>query len=117
MHKYQSDWSIACAALNDALRQYKDTPTSLARLSGVDYYAIRRFLKSGVKNKNNNALLLCAVFGIEVNKSAKPHSETLVALQRLLEDVWDGSQGHAALLTQLIESTQPYIVKKRNTNA
>lgn len=113
MHKTQAQWNVAKAKLNEALAQYNGTPTALSRASGVDFYAARRFLNKGAGSRGENALRLCAFFKIEVPENAHAHEPEIVDLHKLLDEVWDGSRPHAALLAKLIESTRSYTVEER----
>lgn len=112
MHKSQIKWEVARAKLNAALAQYTGSPTALSRASGVNFYAVRRLLGQGVKSQGTNALRLCAFFGIEVEESAQ-----ISDLHKLIDEVWDGSPSHAALLAKLIESTRSYIVEERKSQS
>ena len=113
MHKTEVEWGVIRAKLNEALAQYKDSPTALSRASGVDFYAIRRFLSNGVNSRGTNALRLCAYFGIETTRNAQFDGIEIDELHKLLDEIWDGTRSHAALLAELIESTRGYIVKRR----
>jgi hypothetical protein len=113
MHKTEVEWGVVRAKLNEALDKYTGTPTALSEASGVDFYAIRRFLSNGVNSRGNNARRLCAYFGIETTRNAQTDGLEIGDLHKLLDEVWDGSRPHAALLAELIESTRGYIVKKR----
>ncbi|WP_148278577.1 hypothetical protein [Burkholderia sp. KJ006] len=113
MHKTQVQWTVAKAKLNEALAQYKGTPTALSRASGVDFYAARRFLNEGVGSRGKNAFRLCAFFEIEFSENAHAQEPEIVDLHKLLDEVWDGSRPHAALLAKLIESTRSYTVEER----
>lgn len=113
MHKTQVKWDVIRAKLNAALTQYKDSPTTLSKAAGIDFYAARRFLSNGVKSRSNNAFLVCAFFKIEVTKNAQIEDVQIADLHKLLDEVWDGSPPHAALLAKLMESTRPYTVEER----
>jgi hypothetical protein len=113
MHKTEVEWGVVRAKLNDVLAQYKGSPTTLSRDTGVDFYAIRRFLNKGVKSRGSNAFELCAYFGIETTRNAQTEGPELHDLHKLLDEVWDGTHSHAALLAKLIESTRDYIVEER----
>lgn len=113
MHKTEVEWGVVRAKLNEALDKYTGSPTALSKASGVDFYAARRFLSNGVNSRGNNALRLCAYFGIETTRNAQIGDPEIGDLHKLLDEVWDGTRPHAALLAELIESTRGYIVKKR----
>jgi hypothetical protein len=113
MHKTQANWDVARAKLNEALAQYKGSPTTLSTASGIDFYAARRFLLKGAGNKGSNAFRLCAFFGIDYSRNAQIEEPQIRDLHKLLDEVWDGSRPHAALLAKLIESTRSYTVEER----
>ena len=113
MHKTEVEWGVVRAKLNEALAKYAGSPTALSKESGVDFYAVRRFLNNGVNSRGTNALRLCAFFGIETTRNAQIDGIGIGDLHKLLDEVWDGTRPHAALLAELIESTRGYIVKKR----
>jgi hypothetical protein len=113
MQNTQAIWDVARVKLNTALAQYKGSPTALAKASGVDFYAARRFLKYGAKSRGTNAYQLCAYFGIDGEQNAHFGTTEITALHRLIAEVWDGTRPHAELLAKLIESTRAYAVNDR----
>lgn len=115
MHKSQAQWTVARVKLNEALAQYNDTSVALSRASGADFYAVRRLRKHGAGSRGKNALLLCAFFGIHVDENARALESEIDDLHKLLDEVWDGSNSHAALLAKLIESTRSFTVEERRT--
>lgn len=114
MQKLQNNWPVICAALNEKLATFDGRPGDLERISGIDYYAARRFLSKGVHNQNKNTRKLCEYFKIDLEESAKVQPDPLGMLTVLLQDVWDGSVPHAELLAKLIKSTKPFKVVERN---
>lgn len=113
MQKVQTPWTSACKELNKKLRQYKGSPTSLSRESGVSYFAVRRFMLSGVHNRNENVEKLLLHFSISIDETANAGEKTLGELNNVLRDAWDGSEGHAELLAKLIQSTKSFKVEGR----
>src|SRR5437870_2292665 len=106
MQKVQSDWAAVAAELTRRLTEFSDGPKALARLSGINYHAARRFLQGGVHNRNKNTKKLCHFFKLDAAKTAKPQSRHLDDLTGLIQKVWDGTAPHAELLAGLIESTK-----------
>ncbi|MCU7872088.1 MAG: hypothetical protein KZQ91_05025 [Candidatus Thiodiazotropha sp. (ex Lucinoma borealis)] len=90
------------------------TPHQLAAHADVDYYAARRFLQVGVKNKTSNAVKLCESFAISLDKAPKVQTQLLEVLSDVLKDTWDGSEPHAILLTELIKSTKHFKIVGRS---
>jgi hypothetical protein len=113
MQNYQTKWDAACIELNKKLRQYDGRPFDLASDGEINYFAARRFLISGIKNRGRNAEKLCAFFKISIDETAKPRAGALSDLTGVLRDVWDGSEAHAKLLARLIESTKSFRIEGR----
>lgn len=87
-------------------------PGELAKRAGIGYYAARRFLQHGVKNRTAAALKLCDFFEIPVDITQKVQNPG-ERLSRILRETWDGSDDHAKLLAKLISSTKPFKITHR----
>lgn len=111
--KVQRNWSDVRDELNAKLQASDHDYQLLARSSGVGYYAARRFVLSGAKNRTVTAEKLCLHFGIPLHITAKLQSNKLKELTSLVEEVWDGSGPHAELLGKLIKSTKSFKVQDR----
>jgi hypothetical protein len=112
MQKMQRKWKEISAELVECLRNSQATTPHLARLTGANYHAIRRYRQFGVKSRTQNALKLCRHFSIEFAKNAKTEIG-VVDIMHAIEHVWDGTPAHAELLVSLIESTKPFKLKKK----
>jgi|SRR5665647_2183784 len=110
MRKVQLLWSEVSRQVNDRLRLCKLNNTELSKASFIDYYAIRRFRLNGVQNKSGNAIKLCTYFKIPHEATAKVQPDDLSKLVAEIKAVWDGSEPHAKLLTNLIRSTKSFKV-------
>jgi hypothetical protein len=111
MNKVQLSWADVSRQLNEKLRLCKLNNSALSEVSGVDYYAIRRFNLSGVRNKTGSAKKLCTYFKIPYESTAKVQPDELSKLVSEIKAVWDGSEPHAKLLTNLIRSTKSFKVE------
>lgn len=111
MHTPQANWTALKARLNQALEHYDGTPTELSQVTGINFYAVRRFLRFGVGSRSANAIRLCAFFKLNSEKIA--HEAAIASLHKLLDEVWDGSDPHAALLAKLIKSTRSFTIEER----
>jgi len=111
MNKVQPSWAGISRQLNEKLRQCKLNNTELSKASNVDYYAIRRFKLNGVHNKSESANKLCTYFQILHESTAKEQPDDLTKLLDEIKAVWDGSEPHAKLLTNLIRSTKSFKVE------
>ncbi|WP_347990128.1 hypothetical protein [Methylomonas sp. AM2-LC] len=115
MNKVQKPWSVLAKEIVDNLRSCTLSNRELAIKSGVDYFAIRRFRKNGVHNKTKGAASLCTYFQIIIAVEEKVQISKLEQLVSELTSVWDGSESHAKLLTNLIRSTKSFKVEERNS--
>ncbi|WP_293778440.1 hypothetical protein [uncultured Oxalicibacterium sp.] len=113
MQKVKTTWQLILPDLNAKLGGYKESPKALAEQCGINYFAARRFLTEGIKNRNKNAEKVCSFFGIELVKTEKVQPELLEDLKNLVTSVWDGSVPHAELIAELIKSTKPFRVTER----
>lgn len=113
MNKLQRHWPSVAQELSDQLRSCDLSINDLAIASGVDYYAIRRFRKDGVRNKTNAAVKLCTYFNILMTETKEVQKNELDKLISELNSAWDGSESHAQLLTELIRITKYFKVKVR----
>jgi len=102
-----------CRELNAKLAAYKGTPDSLKNEAKISYWAARRYLLLGAKKRTKTADLLCIFFKIDLVENAKVQNAQLDELTRLIENVWDGTPSHAALLARLIRSTRSFTVVER----
>lgn len=114
--KVQTSWSEIKEELNLRLDAFGGSYAALSRLSGIDYHAARRLLRSGATNDTENARKAALALGIENYESAKVQKCGLNDIVVLLEDVWDGSSAHAELICQLIQSTRLFKVEDRHTS-
>lgn len=110
MEKVQLSWADVSRQLNEKLHLCKQNHSALSKDSGVDYYAIRRFSLDGVHNKTESAKKLCTYFEILYESTEKVQPDELSKLVSELKTVWDGSEPHAKLLTNLIRSTKSFKV-------
>jgi len=91
------------------LSQEKRTLRQISLAAGVDYFAVRRMKRGGLKRRTKNAVRLCIYFGINANVSAT-HLGSYEAIVGEIKAAWDGSDAHAQLLVELIRSTRNFRV-------
>lgn len=113
MKKLQKTWPDVAKELHYHLCNCTLSHAALSAASGVNYYAIRRFRKTGIHNDTDNATKLCTYFNIEIKNNKKVQNTELDKLVSALTDAWDGSESHAQLLTKLIRSTKSFRVEGR----
>lgn len=111
MKKVQRNWECIRAELNDKISACKLNAKDLSCCANIDYYAARRYLKNGAKNRNTSVLLLCSFFNIEIEIPEFLQSKELQKLLEAIEDVWDGTATHAEFIAELIRSTQAYKIE------
>lgn len=114
MEKVQKTWSVIRNELNEKLLSFDQDYRDLSKAAGISYYAARRFKINGAKNQTGTAIKLCVFFGISQEKTAKLQSFSLNELIARLTDAWDGSESHAELLVNLIESTKSFKIQTRD---
>lgn len=110
MQKYWSEISIELA------KYLEDCPLSnslLSKASKVNYHAIRRYRKDGIKSQTQGALMLCKYFKINMKISKKMQNPDLAKLITEIESVWDGTESHAQLISKLIRSTKSFRIEER----
>lgn len=110
MRKVQRPWRDIVADLNVALRECALSLRELAAMSGCDYHAVRRYKKHGAQNRNAAALTLCTFYKIPIHSSEKLQTESIDVIIGAVQEVWDGSDAHAELMTRLIRSTREFTV-------
>jgi len=114
MHKTQVKWSVISAELRLALAECGLTPTALSHKAKIDYYAARRLLSGRLEKRSANAIALCKYFGIETVQNAKTkEDQKRLQLERLISEVWDGSEPHAQLIERLIRSTKNFMIQDK----
>lgn len=113
MDKLQRNWGDVSRELNQAIEECKLRPKELASEASIDYFAARRALRSGVKNRTKVAVALCSYFEIDENKCKTGVNGNLLLAYEALDEVWDGTEVHAAFLRGLILSTGPYTIKSK----
>lgn len=115
MQKLQRDWVDVSADLNRCLATCNLGYKQLSALSGLSYYAARRYLVSRrAANNNSSAKALCKFFGISVEaETANSQRDVFRRLTEAIRDVWDGSEPHAELIENLIRTTKPFKIDGR----
>jgi len=99
MQKMQIPWSQIASALTARLRGSDFSLPALAEQSGVNYHAIRRMRRDGVKNRVENAERLCTFFGISQETTSSVTEKDLTAA---IVENWDGSAAQGHLLMELV---------------
>ena len=84
----------------------------LSRITKVDYFALRRFKIGTLKKVTTNVRNICKYFKINLDDYANSEF-TIMQLQKVLKEVWDGSPGHADLIINLLKSTKAFRIKNR----
>jgi hypothetical protein len=105
----QTPWARISRDLAAQLAQEKQTLRKISSAAGVDYYAVRRMKRGGLKRRTKNAIRLCSYFGISANIPAARLSN-YEAIVGEVKAAWDGSDAHAQLLVELIRSTRNFKV-------
>lgn len=113
MQKNQRPWNVVATELRKKLDASDLNYCQLAEAAKIDYHAARRLHLGGLKNTSENAKSLCRFFGISLLKNAKMQNLSINELYASIENVWDGSQPHAELLIELINSTKLFEVKSK----
>jgi hypothetical protein len=101
------DLAIEIRQVLDA-RGYK--AKSLSEEAGITIDAAYRILGGGLKRTSAPARVLIAFFKINTNETANNALRSRIDVQ--IDQVWDGSEGHAELICRLIKSTKDLIVTK-----
>lgn len=107
MQKVQIPWVRISAQLTQALRTSSLSLPALAKAANVQYHAVYRMRRDGVKNRGKNALTLCRFFEIEVDAIPSVSAEALTAA---VLDSWDGTPEHGQLLLDLTRCARQYRV-------
>jgi hypothetical protein len=100
----------------ELLAKLDSTSLSLIELSEraqINYHALRRMRRGGLRKRTANALAICSYFGIDARPQARKSEELLAELHAEIERTWDGSEEHALLLKQLLLSTKDFKVSRR----
>ena len=113
MKKVQRNWNDILEELNEKITSCNLNPTMLSRCSGVDYYASRRFLKNGVRNKTASSMKLCTFFNIELDKNLEMQNCELLPIIEAAEEVLDGTPIQAEFICRLIRSTKQYSINRK----
>jgi hypothetical protein len=108
MEKLQNYRGDVLEALSKCLAACELTHQELAKGSGVSYHAARRYrISKRAKNLNNSARALCDFFKIPIPETANLQTDQLAKkMKRAIQEVWDGSEHHADLITRLIRATK-----------
>lgn len=109
----QKSWSEISTELGKCLEDSPLSDSLLSKASKVNYFAIRRYRKDGIKSQTRGALILCKYFKININISKKMQNSDLGKLILEIEAVWDGTESHAQLLSKLIRSTKSFRIQER----
>jgi len=113
MKKMQKTWGEIAIELDKHLEGCPLSNLLLSKASKVNYFAIRRYRKDGIKNQTRGALMLCKYFKINMKSSNKMQNSDLAKLIAEIETVWDGTESHAQLLSKLIRSTKSFRIQER----
>lgn len=113
MKKMQKTWDEISAELDNCLEGCPLSNSLLSKATKVNYHAIRRYRKDGVKSQTRGALVLCNFFKINMKISKKKQNPDLVKLIMEIESVWDGTESHAQLISKLIRSTKSFRIQER----
>lgn len=113
MNKIQKNWGEISMELGKHLQECPLSNFLLSKASKVDYFAIRRYRKGGIKSQTQGALMLCKYFKIEMKISKKMQNPGLEKLITEIASVWDGTESHAQLLSKLIRSTKSFRIQER----
>lgn len=118
MNKVQNSWETTCSELNARLRAYDGSPQELSKSARVNYHAARRALLSGIKNQTKLSDSLCTYFKIyyKEDKVQTRENWSKPKLRKVLEDVWDGSEAHAELIAQLLQSTKVFRIERKSAD-
>jgi len=95
-----------------SLKACKTPDRELSRLTGANYFAIRRMRDKGVGSQTKNAKLLCKFFAISGKDEVGSRTE-LPDLHRIIDTTWDGTPSHAKLIASLIRSTAPFEISSK----
>lgn len=90
----------------------------LSIAANIDYHAARRALLNGIKNQTKLSDSLCTYFSIFHSKHKVQTKEnwSKPKLRKVLEDVWDGSEAHAELIAQLLQSTKVFRIERKSAD-
>jgi hypothetical protein len=83
----------------------------IAKESGVNYHAVRRYAIGGLTSCTRNAEQLCKYFRIATSAwhGGEASERSLI---ETLRATWDGSDDHAELLRRLIVSVEGFSVRR-----
>lgn len=107
MQKLQIPWANISAQLTQALRTSSLSLPALAAAANVQYHAVYRMRRDGVKNRGKNALALCRFFKIALEAIPSVSAQELAAA---VLDSWDGTPEHGQLLLDLTRCARHYRV-------
>lgn len=108
-------WERVARDLAAKLTQSKQTDRQISHESRVDYFAVRRMRRGGLKRRTKNAMRLCSYFAISANTPAT-RSGNYEAIVSELKASWDGSEAHAQLLLELIRTTRNFKVSQAKSD-
>ncbi len=110
MQKVQSSWQLLAKRLEGQLRASSLGLKALAEQSQVDYYAIRRMRRDGVRSRTQNAIALCNYFGLVEQPAETMNAQILAAAT---QGAWDGTPEHGQFLLELMQCASRYKVISR----
>ena len=113
MQNVKYRWSEISSLLQAKIGSCGLSHMQLKNAVNIDYHAIHRFAKRGIKNSSTNAIILCEHFKIDINKYANMQIIDKSDIERTIEDVWDGTPSHADLIIELIKSTKKFRIDQR----
>lgn len=111
MKKVQSGWSLALP-LEKALRASQLSNAQIAGEAKVNYHAVRRMRRDGVRNRSANAVALCKFFRISESDRVGEMSEAV--LISAVVNAWDGTEEHGRLILDLIRCAEQHKVVPKN---
>lgn len=113
MQNMQIPWPEVARQLTEAVRASTTPLPDLAAQAEVNYYALYRISRDGIKNRGKNTLALCKFFGIALERAPAVSAEELAAA---VVDSWDGSPEHGRLLIELVRCTEHFRVMQKTSD-
>jgi hypothetical protein len=113
MQTSQDQRANIAQALANAIRSCGLSDAELAKVSGADYFAVRRMRRNGIANWGKNAKVLCSFFKLLPLQIEAGSDPAMAWIEQLVRSAWDGTPEHRQFLEDLLGWAGRYKVTLR----